>query len=925
MKYFFSKKGKLTFLFFSIVLILSVVTFSNFFSTNQNEEVKKQGPITWEVKNKKARAEHYFNMLRDPQTNAIPEAVRSRELLFSNDLFRHSKVKASNLFNWQEAGPNVVGGRTRALAVDISDPSGNTVIAGAASGGIWKSIDGGASWEYKSDPNHNLSVTSITQDPNNTNVWYYSAGEIRGNTASGRQSSARYYGFGVWKSTDNGETWINVTVNENGVGDADWNSPFDYISKIMVNPANSDVYIATNGFGLYKSTNGVNFQNVFDGIGDYRFTDFDIDSQGNIVLVASQSIAGPASGNPGIYYSTDDADSWTNITPATFPTKYARSVIKIAPSSENLVYIFTYLDQTKPSNVEPSEMIEELSLFKINLTSGASLDLSDNIPEFNTYTGTATTQSNFNMVLEISPVDTNLVFLGGVSLFRSKDGFTTSNSEWIGGYNIPNHHADNHTLAFDSQNPERLWSGHDGGISLTDSASTSIPWQNMNNGYNVTQFYTVSIARNANDTRIVGGTQDNGSPYFRLNAENEVENDISHGDGSFAFIGSSYMYVSSHQGTLIRIGYYQDTGEPLNPFGNEYDLYNWSFIYPSKASNQLFIHPFAVNPSNQNMIIYPDGAELWKTTNAGYIQGALVEGSDSDSDWTKLGFNAGEGYYISALSFSTRTPAHKLYFAASSNSTAPKIYSLEDEAVTPKEISIPLATPGSKVNHIAVNPLNGDELIVVMSNYNIIGTYYSNNGGSSWTAIEGNLTGDSNDIGPSIRSAAIVEVDNATIYVLGTSTGVYSTTLLDGNNTNWIKESPEIIGSAVAEAIDYRSSDKTIAIGTHGRGIFIGTANNIDGEAPSTFTLAQNYPNPFNPTTNIQFYLPNSAKVTLTVYDVAGRKIATLLDNNQRAKGTHTVSFNADSFASGVYLYRLSAESDNGKSFVQSKKMTLIK
>ncbi len=247
----------------------------------------------------------------------------------------------------------------------------------------------------------------------------------------------------------------------------------------------------------------------------------------------------------------------------------------------------------------------------------------------------------------------------------------------------------------------------------------------MNRGYNVTRFYTVSIARAAGDTRIVGGTQDNGSPYFRLNDVDEVDNDFSTGDGSFAFIGDNYMYVSSQEGKMMRVGYYEDTGEPLNPFGNKYDKFDWSYIYPADASNKSFIHPFAVNPINQNVIYYPDGAQLWKTTKAGSMANELKEGSSTD--WTKLEFNAGSGYNITSLSFTQNSPSHKLYFAASSNSGTPKIYFLEDTDQTPTEISIPNTTGGSKVNHIAVNPLNGNELIVVMSNYNITGTYYSSN------------------------------------------------------------------------------------------------------------------------------------------------------------------------------------------------------
>ena len=81
---------------------------------------------------------------------------------------------------WKEAGPIDVGGRTRALAVDVTNP--NTILAGGVSGGMWKSTDKGATWQMKSTTSQVLSVTSLAQDPRpgNTNTWYYASGEYRG-------------------------------------------------------------------------------------------------------------------------------------------------------------------------------------------------------------------------------------------------------------------------------------------------------------------------------------------------------------------------------------------------------------------------------------------------------------------------------------------------------------------------------------------------------------------------------------------------------------------------------------------------------------------------------------------------------------------------------------------------------------------------
>ena len=90
---------------------------------------------------------------------------------------------------------------------------------------------------------------------------------------------------------------------------------------------------------------------------------------------------------------------------------------------------------------------------------------------------------------------------------------------------------------------------------------------------------------------------------------------------------------------------------------------------------------------------------------------------------------------------------------------------------------------------------------------------------------------------------------------------------------------------------------------------------------PLTFSLEQNYPNPFNPTTNISFTLPSATQVTLEVFNMLGQKVATLIKNESMAVGSHTQNFDASNLSSGLYIYRISA----GSSFVQSKKMMLIK
>ena len=232
------------------------------------------------------------------------------------------------------------------------------------------------------------------------------------------------------------------------------------------------------------------------------------------------------------------------------------------------------------------------------------------------------------------------------------------------------------------------------------------------------------------------------------------------------------------------------------------------------------------------------------------------------------------------------------------------------------------AEGGAYVHDIAINPDNADELMVVISNYNTESLFYSTNGGQNFTAVQGNLSGVQQTVGlytywtgPSIRSATILPTDDGLIYIVGTSTGVYSTKVIDGDNTVWDQESNDFIGNTVTEYLESREADATVVVGTHGRGIFIGQYDSslyVEGSGstiPKYIELYQNYPNPFNPGTTIKFYLSRPEHIILTVFDVTGREIAEVL-NQSVGKGTHTISFNAGNLTSGIYFYTLKSGSD---------------
>jgi hypothetical protein len=894
----------------------------------------------------KGRVEYFERLLKDPELGKIPDGIRQKELSFLSAMKVNAPMKAKALddaFSWKEVGPFDVGGRTRAIGIDSRNK--NIIVVGAASGGIWKSIDGGTSWSMKSDLGQTLGVSDLVQDPTNLDRWFYTTGEFTG-SADSRDRSASYYGSGIYISEDNGDNWTKIeTTRDDDVG---FSSQYDFISSIAVSPTTGTIFFTSNAFGVFRSTNGLqNNSYVLGSVNNHIFANVAVNDDGVVIAVLSRGFGGvPQESDPGVYISRNDGISWTKISPGAFPNNPSRSVIGVSPSNPDIFYVFT----------DTGTGATGLRLFKFDISDLNNIiatDRTDGIPNFGGDVGDLNPQGGYNLMVKVLPNNPDVVFLGATNLFRSTNGFSTEPPKdgdgftlpgetpkyWIGGYDrdndisqYPDHHPDQHNLVFDPTNPLRAFSTHDGGISVTeDITETPVVWSDTDNGYNVTQFYTVSIHPDAEDPRIAGGTQDNGTPYFLfdLNAQSGNSEDASSGDGSFTYIGRNYALTSAQNGFLLKFGY------------SGVSLVDFSYTAPLQAGNQLFIHPFAVNPTDENYLFYPDGNHLWRNKTMLTNPRNTSNSSGTIQGWTELNnVNVGtDGHEISALSFSTANPANRLYFGGSTDDERPVIKRLDnpDAATGAVDISIPAAAVGAYVHDIAVNPEDGDEAIVVLSNYNILSMWHTKNAGVSWNSVGGANSTNGGLEGldaPSIRTVAFAPTENEGTFVFaGTSVGLFATDQLNGSNTEWVQVAESTVGNAVVAELDYRISDDLLAVGTHGRGIFIGqigmstsTEEPVFSESPASFTLEQNFPNPFNPTTNISFELPVNSTVSLTIYDISGREIASVYSNQNLTSGAHTATFDAGNLASGTYIYRLEAVPVNGGSlFSRTRSMTLIK
>ena len=303
--------------------------------TSLKTEKKEKKSIEEKQRTVEERVAFDFEMQKNPVTGLIPREEKEAEL----EIARREKANSLSLdansraftVPFESRGPTNLGGRTRAIVVDLSDTSGNTMIAGGVSSGVFKTIDGGVSWEKVSANDEIHNVTAIAQDPRVgfQNNWYYATGEVLGNSAS--LGAANYFGQGVWQSTDSGETWTQIPGTNSTFESFD--SGFDFINSLAVHPITGDLYIATfDGIVRYDGTNLSTELSTFNA----GNTDVKITATGRVFA----SING-ASGSNGVYTSPTGIGSYTRIAQNGAPTGWAavgRIVLGIAPSDTDVVY-----------------------------------------------------------------------------------------------------------------------------------------------------------------------------------------------------------------------------------------------------------------------------------------------------------------------------------------------------------------------------------------------------------------------------------------------------------------------------------------------------------------------------------------------------------------------------------------------------------
>jgi photosystem II stability/assembly factor-like uncharacterized protein len=709
-----------------------------------------------------------------------------------------------NSFSWTPIGPapivnslpisgSIAGnppltGRITGIATDPTDP--NTIYLAAAGGGVWKTTDGGQMWTPLTDDITAAGVPAGVVDfmgaiavaPSNPQVIYAGTGEASNSLDS-------YYGEGLLKSTDGGNTWTllgNQFFNRRA------------ISKIVVDPNDPNtVYVAvaayaTNGLagdtGVWKSTDGGNtWTDTTAGISSTDpYEDLVIDPADPNTLFTTIGVFGEPTS--GIYKTTDGGNTWKLAGNAPSGSTVGRTALAIAPSNPNTIYAAI----ADPNTFGLSKML-------VSTDGGNTWNATGSMPP--NYLGG---QGWYDTTLIVDPTDSQVVFAGGS--FGSYDpnlGFIEQVEETTNGGNSWTDitvdangngvHPDHHAMAFDAAG--NLIDGNDGGIWRLNNTLTSPTWQSLNTNLQITQFTGIALDP-GNPNLVLGGSQDNGTEKFTGSAQWTL---VQIGDGGFVQIDPTNPNTMYHT-------FYRAPGSTSFIERSDDGGVTWTDISNgiSSGDNSAFYPPYVMDPENPDRLVLGTD-NIYETTNQGGSWKLIATVGSN-------GWNPGAGNVVTSLAIAP-TNSNTIY--ATTGSGFPGVGTADvwvtfNDGGTWTKIDIPGA--GDSFGQVQVDPNNNMIAYVVRDSFNNgVNTghvFKTTNGGQTWTDITGNLPDMPTD------SIAIDDRQGFEALYVGTDAGVYAST--NGGQT-WSKFRAGLPNAQVRQLV-LDTQDNILAAATHGRG-----------------------------------------------------------------------------------------------------------
>lgn len=678
---------------------------------------------------------------------------------------------------WHPIGPapiNVGGyttyaGRVSSLAVDQTTSGATTTIyLGAAGGGVWKTVNNGASWTPLTDSQLSLATGYIAIDPNNHNTLYVGTGEPN-------QSLDSYYGDGILKSTDGGATW--TLLGQTFFGDRS-----NAIQKIIVNPRNSSqIFVAfTSGFAI-SNDGGSTYSLINSGIpSGFAVDDLGINPSTNpVTLYATVR-------NNGMYESTNGGTSWIALSTG-LPTgsAWGRSALAVAPSNPSVIY--TVITNSNYDVYDPAIPYNG----GYYTTNGGSSWTQMASLNKNFVNGGYGSQGWYDLYLAVDPKNDQTVYGGGVDIADTTNARGASgnwqNITSVYGADNSNIHPDQHAVAFPacSAAPCAAYFGNDGGVYYSNNTTltaSSVTYTNLNTtGLAISEFTAGDLGPTYVNSRLaLGGTQDNGTMIYR---SNPVWDESLGGDGGYAVIDQSAPHIMYTENTGVSLAKSTDGGS------------TWNYAYGSITGSSLFYAPFTLDRANDQHLVFGASA-LWETLN-----GASTWYQDSQTFSTT----------VSAVAIAPSNSA-VVYVGLSDGEMFRTTSAGTGTQQTYTAISLP--TTGHYITSISVDPTDPNTAFVTTGQFlydNVGHVWKTTNGGTSWTDIAGTLP-----TGYPVNTAVVYYSGSTRVIVIGTDYGVFFTT---NDGAAWTRLSGNLPNAPVVWlAMDGARS--TIAAYTHGRSVF---------------------------------------------------------------------------------------------------------
>lgn len=744
---------------------------------------------------------------------------------------------------WEFSGPVNIGGRISDIEIHPTEP--DTYFVGAASGGIFKTTNGGGSWSAVFDDQQMLAIGDIELAKNNPDIIYVGTGEP--NAGGG---SLAYDGNGIYKSTDGGLSWESKGLPDIGS-----------VGKIVVDPTDDNtLYVAAMGplfrddtnRGVYKSTDGgdtwdqVLFVSDITGVIDLAIHPTNPD----IIYAASwERIRRPEFRIYGgetsrIYRSTNGGASWSELTVGlpSLPEEKGRISIAISQSNPNVLYAL-YADRNGSI----------LDVFKT--TNGGN--------SWSSLGGGGLTNVGFHWWfggIFVDPTDENIIYNSGFVMEKSTNGGSTWGPTFAGV------HVDQHALAFNPSVPGEVLVGNDGGFyaSFDDGSS----WT-KNETLPITQFYRIH-ADFQNVDKLYGGSQDNSTMRTTTSGLNDW-NIITGGDGFQPLVDPTNTNIIY---TLAQRGFLQKSTDNAASFNvvlsgiDSGELKNWDT-------------PIILDPANSNIMYY--GAER------------LYRSTDAAGNWTAISPVLHDGPYSGNNGFGTLTSID-----VSTLDIAKLIAGTDDGNIWVSSntgaswTNVSATLPDRWVTKVLYSRFESNTIYVTLSGYRFGEdnghVYKSTNLGASWTNIGTSL--------PDIPVNDIVQDSFGNLF-LGTDIGVLGS---EDEGANWIPIGANMPSVVVTDLHLHEGADLLFAA-TYGRSSYkLDVSVNVLGlaEVANNSELIVS-PNPAVDYLNLNYEYPING---LIVFNSIGQRV---LEQEVIQEG-NSVQLDVSSLKAGIYYVQINAQ-----------------